>query len=57
MKYSIFTKFVAIVLCAVSLVVCAAGAAGIMISEENGLYTNSVDTWLDSEMHHNGTSR
>ena len=54
MKYSIFTKFVAIVLCAVSLVVCAAGAAGIMISEENGLYTNSVDTWLDSEMHHNG---
>ena len=54
MKHSIFTKFVTIVLCAVSLVVCAAGAAGIMISEENGLYTNSIDKWLDSEMHHNG---
>ena len=54
MKYSIFTKFVAIVLCAVSLVVCATGAAGIMIAEENGLYTNSIDNWIDSEMHHNG---
>ena len=50
MKYSIFTKFVAIVLCAVSLVVCAAGAAGIFISEDNGLYTNDVDNWLDGEL-------
>ena len=54
MKYSIFTKFVAIVLCAVSLVVCAAGAAGIIISEDNGLYTNDVDRWLDSELKHIG---
>ena len=54
MKYSIFTKFVAIVLCAVSLVVCAAGAAGIIISEDNGLYTNDVDNWLDTELTHIG---
>ena len=54
MKYSIFTKFVAIVLCAVSLVVCAAGAAGIIIAEDNGLYTNDVDNWLDSELTHIG---
>ena len=54
MKHSIFTKFVAIVLCAVSLVVCAAGAAGIIISEDNGLYTNDVDRWLDSELNHIG---
>ena len=54
MKYSIFTKFVAIVLCAVSLVVCAAGAAGIIIAEDNGLYTNNVDEWIDSELKHIG---
>ena len=54
MKHSIFTKFVAIVLCAVSLVVCAVGAAGIVISEQNGLYTNDVDNWIDSELNYTG---
>ena len=50
MKYSIFTKFVAIVLCAVSLVVCAAGAAGIYMAEQNGLYTYDADQWLHNQL-------
>ena len=51
LRYSIFTKFLVIVLCAVSLVVCAAGAAGILIAESNGLYTNDVDTWIEDQQH------
>ena len=50
MKHSIFTKFVAIVLCAVSLVVCAAGAAGIYMAEQNGLYTYDADQWLHNQL-------
>ena len=50
MKYSIFTKFVAIVLCAVSLVVCAAGAAGIYMAEQNGLYSYDADQWLHNQL-------
>ena len=49
LRYSIFTKFLAIILCAVCLVVCVAGAAGIIINEENGLYTNGLESWMDSE--------
>ena len=51
LRYSIFTKFLAIVLCAVCLVVCVAGAAGIAVAESTGLYTNNVDTWIEDEMH------
>ena len=51
MKYSIFTKFVAIVLCAVSLVVCVAGGAGIIVSESNGMYTSEMEEWVKNELH------
>ena len=50
MKYSIFTKFVAIVLCSLCLVVCAAGAAGIYMAEQNGLYTYDADQWLHNQL-------
>ena len=36
LRYSILTKFLAIVLCAVCLVVCVAGAAGIIVSNHGG---------------------
>ena len=49
LRYSILTKFLAIVLCAVCLVVCVAGAAGIIINEDNGLYTHGLEGWLESE--------
>ena len=52
MKYSIFTKFVAIVLCAVSLVVCAAGGAGIYMAEQNGLYTYDRKAKFDPAIFH-----
>ena len=51
MRNSIFVKFVVIILCALSLVVCVAGAAGIMVAENSGLYTNDVDTWIQGELH------
>ena len=51
LRYSILTKFLAIVLCAVCLVVCVAGAAGIAVAESTGLYTNDVDAWIEDEMH------
>ena len=51
LRYSIFTKFLIIVLCAVSLVACAAGAAGIVIAEDNGLYTNDLDQWVENQMY------
>ena len=49
LRYSILTKFLAIVLCAVCLVVCVAGAAGIIINEDNGLYTHNLDSWMKLE--------
>ena len=49
LRYSILTKFLAIVLCAVCLVVCVAGSFGILLNEENGLYTNGLESWMDSE--------
>ena len=48
-RYSILTKFLAIVLCAVCLVVCVTGTAGIIVNEENGLYTHDLEGWLESE--------
>ena len=50
LRYSIFTKFLIIVLCAVSLVACAAGAAGIATAETNGLYTRTVEDWVEEEL-------
>ena len=49
LRYSILTKFLAIVLCAVSLVVCVAGATGIILNENNGLYTHDLESWMESE--------
>ena len=56
LRYSIFTKFLIIVLCAVSLVACAAGAAGIVTAESNGLYTRTVADWVDKELNFAGYS-
>ena len=56
LRYSIFTKFLIIVLCAVSLVACAAGAAGIVTAETNGLYTRTVEDWVNEELNFVGYS-
>ena len=49
LRYSILTKFLAIVLCAVCLVVCVAGGFGIILNEDNGLYTRDLESWMESE--------
>ena len=51
MKYSILTKFIAIILCALCLVTCAAGVGGIILVENSGLYTNDLDSWIDTQLH------
>ena len=50
MKYSIAVKFIAIVLCAMSLVVCVGGALGIIVNESYGLYTGDTNKWLENEL-------
>ena len=50
MKYSIIVKFIAIILCAVSLVACVGGALGIVVNESNGLYTSDTNNWLENEL-------
>ena len=50
MKYSITIKFIAIILCAVSLVACVGGALGIIINESYGLYTGDTNKWLENEL-------
>ena len=49
MKYSVITKFLAILLCAAALVSCAAGAGCILLCESEGLYTNTLDSWMDEQ--------
>ena len=56
LRYSIVAKFLVIILCAVSLVSCAAGACGILAAENNGLYTNDVDSWIEDEIYSLGYS-
>ena len=54
MKYSVAIKFIAIILCAVSLVACVGGALGIVANESYGLYTKEPDNWAESEMENIG---
>ena len=35
---------------------CAVGAAGIIIAEDNGLYTNNMDSWIEDQLQNNGQS-
>ena len=50
MKYSIPVKFMAVFLCALSLVAIIGGAFGILSAEEFGLYTSDPDAWRESEV-------
>ena len=50
MKYSIFTKFIVIFLCAASLFLCAAGGVGIILCETQGLYTLTPEEWMEAEL-------
>ena len=50
MKYSVAVKFIAIILCAISLVGCVGGALGIVVNESYGLYTGDTNKWLTNEM-------
>lgn len=49
MKHSIFMKFLALVLCSLSLVAAIGGGAGIVALESSGLYVNDLDTLQDQE--------
>ena len=49
MKYSIFVKFIAILLTAVSLVAAAGGAVGIVAMESADLYVDGLDRIQDKE--------
>ena len=46
MKYSILAKFIAILLCVLSLMTCAVGAGCILTNETFGLYDMSMDAWI-----------
>ena len=50
MKYSITVKFIALILCALSLVGCVGGALGIVANESYGLYTGDTNKWLNNEL-------
>ena len=50
MKYSIPVKFIAIVLCALSLVFCAGGIIGIVVAEANNLYSTTMADWTRQEL-------
>ena len=50
MKHSIAIKFIAIILCAVSLLTCVGGALGIIVNEGYGLYTGDTNKWLEDEL-------
>ena len=50
MKHSIAVKFIAIILCAISLVSCVGGALGIAVNESYGLYTGDTNKWLENEL-------
>ena len=56
MKYSVLAKFIAIVLCALCLVTCAAGVVGIILCESQELYTEGPEAWLQSELYSTGYS-
>ena len=49
MKHSIAVKFIAFLLCAVSLVAAVGSGAGIILTEAYGLYSNTLETKLDEE--------
>ena len=49
MKHSIVLKFVALILCALSVVAAIGGGAGIVALESSGLYVNDLDTLQDQE--------
>ena len=50
MQYSIFVKFLVIILCTLSLVACMAGGAGILIDESQGMYTKGLEQWIKGEL-------
>ena len=50
MRYSIPTKFIAIVLAALSLVAAFGGCLGIIQVSELGLYTNGIDDWINNRL-------
>ncbi len=50
MKYSIAVKFLAVFLCALSLVAIAGSAIGILSAEEFGLYSNNPTAWKQNEV-------
>ena len=54
MKHSVAVKFIAIILCALSLVACVGGALGIIVNENYGLYTDGPRSWLQGELENIG---
>ena len=56
MRYSIFVKFIVIILCAISLVACMAGGSGILINERYGMYTKGLEQWMTDELYGIGHS-
>ena len=50
MKYSIFIKLLAVLLCAASLLGVLGGAAGALVLAENDLYNKTVDELLDEQL-------
>ncbi len=50
MRYSIPVKFIAIVLCAISLVAAFACGLGIVQVTELGLYTDGFDGWIENRL-------
>ena len=55
-RYSIFVKFMVILLCAASLVACMAGGAGILVNESYGMYTKGLEQWMEQELYSIGHS-
>ena len=54
-RYSIFAKFLAIVLCALSLLSCVTGVVGIMAADENDIYTDDIDSIIEWELYSLGS--
>ena len=50
MKYSLLTKFAAIVLCAFSLLTCLACGSGVILCESQELYTENPEIWLEDHI-------
>lgn len=50
MKHSVAVKFIAMILCALSLVTCVSGALGMVVDESFGLYTDGPQQWLQDEL-------